>query len=485
MAPGFAPGLAGATHAPADDTEAVCPIMDQPNPTIDTRDSRSTPPATARAALSGLYDLVTGDEDARVCRDIPAASCNDQPRNFFAYLTANLLTKIGDELSSAKLVLPWLMGALGAPAVFVGLLVPIREAGVLLPQLAVAAIIRRMPLRKWVWITGALLSAGALAAMAAAVPWLSGAAAGWLIVGLLLVFSLARGLCSVAAKDVLGKTVSKSRRGRLMGWSAGIAGAATLALGVTLGLGGAATERVVFIWLLGGGALAFALGAVFFLGVREQPGATEGGGNAISEAIKSLRLLSSDADFRRYVLARIGLLSLALAPPFYVLQLQQSGASGVSGLGLLIIASGLASALSAPVWGWLSDRSARLVMVFAAALGGITGVCAWGLARIDVAPDLLPILYATLFLSISIAHAGVRLGRKVYLVDLATGDNRAALVAVSNTVIGVVMLLGGLIGVIADLYDSATVILLLGIGAFLAAWYALSLREVSVGAEAS
>ena len=38
-----------------------------------------------------------------------------------------------------------LLGALGAPAVFVGFLVPIREAGVLLPQLLIAAYIRRLP----------------------------------------------------------------------------------------------------------------------------------------------------------------------------------------------------------------------------------------------------------------------------------------------------------------------------------------------------
>lgn len=42
--------------------------------------------------LDQLYDYVTGDEDARVCRDIPAAACRHQPRNFFAYLLANLLS---------------------------------------------------------------------------------------------------------------------------------------------------------------------------------------------------------------------------------------------------------------------------------------------------------------------------------------------------------------------------------------------------------
>jgi hypothetical protein len=73
----------------------------------------------------------------------------------------------------------------------------------------------------------------------------------------------------------------------------------------------------------------------------------------------------------------------------------------------------------------------------------------------------------------------VRLGRKVYLVDMANSDTRAAMVAVSNTVIGVAMLAGGLIGIIADLYDAAAVILVLGIGSLGAAIYALSLTEVS------
>ena len=104
--------------------------------------------ASGRTRIDRLYDLVTGDEDARVCKDIPAESCDDQPRNFFAYLGANTLNKVADELSSAKLVLPWMLGALGAPAAFTGFLVPIRESGVLLPQMAVAAYVRRMPLRR-------------------------------------------------------------------------------------------------------------------------------------------------------------------------------------------------------------------------------------------------------------------------------------------------------------------------------------------------
>ena len=48
---------------------------------------------------------------------------------------------------------------MGVPAAFTGFLVPIREAGVLLPQLAVAAAVRRLAIRKGVWILGTVLSA--------------------------------------------------------------------------------------------------------------------------------------------------------------------------------------------------------------------------------------------------------------------------------------------------------------------------------------
>lgn len=449
------------------------------NQAATTDDSPATAP---QGRLGNLYDLITGDEDARVCKDIPAASCHDQPRNFFAYLGANLLTKVADELGSAKLILPWLFGVIGAPAGLVGLLVPIREAGVLLPQLAVAAYIRLLPIRKGVWILGALLSAASLALMALAAATLTGALAGGVIVALLLLFSLSRGLASVAAKDVLGKTVSKARRGNLMGLSAGIAGALTLVLGLYLELAtGFSTgfSTGVFVSLLGGAALIYILAALLFQFIAEQPGATTGGGNALDSARQSIALLRTDPGFGHFVLVRIALLSVALAPPFYVLLAQAASGGNIAGLGAMIIASGLASSLSAPLWGRLSDRSSRLVMVLSALLAGLLGVLTYGLYRLDGGLLASPLAFAGLFLVLNVAHAGVRLGRKVYLVDMASSDTRAAMVAVSNTVIGVAMLGGGLIGILGDLYDAATVILILGLGALGAGLYALALKEVS------
>ena len=80
---------------------------------------------------------------------------------------------------------------------------------------------------------------------------------------------------------------------------------------------------------------------------------------------------------------------------------------------------------------------------------------------------------------LNVMHGGVRLGRKVYLVDMASADNRAAYVAVSNSVVGILMLVGGLIGLIADWLGPAATVLILGLLSLLAAAYVHNLPDVS------
>ncbi|MBK1693074.1 MFS transporter [Ectothiorhodospira mobilis] len=426
-----------------------------------------------------LYEAITGDEDARVCKDIPESACRVQPASFFIHLISNTATKIGDELASAKLVLAWLMAALGAPAALAGLLVPIREAGALMPQLLVAAFIRHAPVRKWFWIWGSVGQALAVAGMGLTAFTLGGAAAGWVIVALTVVFALARGMSSVASKDVLGKTISKQRRGTLMGYASAAAGAATLGLGLWLTLqGGAEAGAGFFAVLLLAAAGLWLLAAAVFATLREEPGATGGGGNAITEGLRSLGLLRTDAPFRRFVVTRALLMSTALAQPFYVLLAQQQGDGGLADLGLLILATGLAGTLSAPVWGRLSDRSSRRVLMAAGALAGALGVVVFLLVTLEVPWALSPWAFAAFLLIMGMAHAGVRLGRKTYLVDMATAETRAAYTAVSNTVIGLLLLVGGLFGLVAQLAGTATAILVLSLLALAGAVSAARLGEV-------
>jgi len=438
----------------------------------------SSDPVRVRSPAIELYGLMTGDEDARVCRDIPEAACRHMPTNFLLQLISNSLTKIGDEIASARLVLAWLMAAVGAPAYLTGFLVPLRESGALLPQLFVAGAIRRVPLRKWFWVWGSVAQGACLAAMAFAGLALRGAAAGWTIIALLAVFSLARGVCSVASKDVLGKTVSKTRRGTVMGYAAAAAGAATVLVGAYIKFAGHATEQAVFTTLLLLAALLWFAAAGTFVLLREEPGATEGGGNAIDEALRSLGLLASDRAFRHFVVTRALLLSTALSLPFYVLLAREHAGGGLGALGAMLIAAGLAGSVSAPLWGRLADRSSRMVLVLSALGAGVLGIAVFVLSVAGAGMLDQPITFAVLFLLLGIAHSGARLGRKTYLVDMADADTRAAYVAVSNTVIGVLMLAGGLFGVLAQAAGVAGAILALAVLALFSAASAWRLREV-------
>jgi hypothetical protein len=426
-----------------------------------------------------FYEALTGDEDARACREIADDACREQPRSALLHLLSSLASKTGDELASARLVLAWLLASLGAPAVTIGLLVPLREAGALLPQLLIAGHLRRLPVRKWAWVIGSVAQGLAVAGMAGVAATTSGASAGWLIVGLLIVFSLARGLCSVAHKDVLGKTIDRARRGKVMGYAGALAGLITIGVGAYLAEARQApAAATVFVWLLGAAGVLWLAAAAAFAALREAPGATEGGANAGAEALRSVGLLRTDAALRRFVITRGLLLATALSPPFYVALAAERSGAGAAGLGLMLTASGVAGAISAPIWGHLADRSSRRVMIAAALVTGTLGIAVFALDAADRGAMRSPWTFAALFLAISVAHAGARLGRKTYLVDLATEQTRAAYVAVSNSAIGVLLLAGSAFGAVAQQLGSSAAILILALFAFVAAASALRLPEV-------
>ncbi len=398
-----------------------------------------------------LYDLATGDEDARLCRDIADDQCREQPRNFLFQVVAQALSKTGDVLADSKVVLPWLLGAVGAPVHLVGLLVPIRESLALMPQILVGGVIRRVPVRKGFWVAGSVVEGLCVILMGAvAAAGVRGATAGWAIIGLLVVFSLGRGVASIAAKDTLGKTVSKGRRGRVSGYAATGSGLVAAAVGLYFVL---SPEQARPDWLLYAMVVAagvsWLLAAAAFWRISEYPGATEGG-RGLGDLIRDqVMLLLRDRELQKFLAARTLMISTALVGPVYVSLAQRETGQTLDGLGWLVLASGLAATLSASVWGALADRSSRLTMALAAAMAGLLGLLV--LAAFAWVPAVTGSIafYAAALFVLGIAHAGVRIGRKTHVVDLAGGDRKAEYVAVSNTVIGVLLLvLGGLVSVL-------------------------------------
>lgn len=434
---------------------------------------QQSPDTLSDSAARAAYDLLTAEDDGRVCRDIPEALCDEQPRNFSTHVLSLSLTKTADALLNPKLILSWILTTLGASQ-FVGLLVPIREAGALLPQLFIAGRIRNMPRRKYAWAVGSGLQGLCAGGMAIAALLLEGAALGWTIISLLTLLALSRSICSVSYKDVLGKTVGKTRRGTATGSAATVAAAMTIAYAVLIASGLFDKINIVIIGLIFA-ALFWLTAGFLFSTLKETAGATEGGANPVSVARENLRYLIDDRELRLFIMTRSLLVSTALAPPFMLALKAESMQYNISGLGWLLLASSLASLLSSYVWGRLSDRSSRKVLLLAGLGGGLSLTLTVMASQADWlnVPWLLPFL----LFSLMIAYGGVRLGRSVHLVDIADQDKRAVYTALSNTIIGIILLLTSLFSIVASLYGEAVVLAMFALMSFASMSSAYLMRE--------
>ncbi|MCL4684399.1 MFS transporter permease [Myxococcota bacterium] len=425
--------------------------------------------------------LVDDDQLVQVCRDLPESACREQPHNYGVHIVSLSLTKVGEGLADPKLVLAWLLDAIGTPTWALGLLVPVRESLAMLPQLVISARIRRLSIRKTVYVFGCVVQGAAIISfglMGWFAQMFSGALAGIVAVALIAIFALGRSLCSISHKDLLGKTVDRGRRGSVSGTAGTIAAAATLLLAIGYSFGWIPLTVPVVAGMVVFGGICWLLAAFVFGLLREEPGATAGGIDGLAAVVAQLGLLRSDRHLRRLIVTRTLLLSTALAPPFYIALSGDRAASGLGTLGPFMVAAAAASLASTYVWGRFADRSSRLVLMLAATLGALANtVAAFVALAMPTVLEEASLLPALLFV-LMIAHQGVRLGRSVHVVDMAEPDHRATYTALSNSVVGLLLLAGGAFGVIAQWFGIGAVLAIFASMAALAILAAAGLDDV-------
>ena len=424
-------------------------------------------------------------------QELPPDVRRNVPRNGLLLVGGSGLQSSGDQTVNASTVLPWLFHVLGVPPQLIGLLVPIRESGSMLPQAFLTPLILKVKYRKHVFAAGSLVQAASVAGMALTAAWATGLIAGVLILLLLAVFSLGRCLCSIASKDVQGRTGPKGERGQINGLSTTAAGlvAITLGLGIRL-LGGEDLGVPQLVGLLLLGAVFWVGSVALYMAVREP--ADEDAGSEEDEAeeeapnwlTQSWELLRDDVPFRHFVTVRSLLLVSSLSPPFIVALSTGSGSQGLGGLGSFVIASGVAALLGGRLFGRWADKSSKSLMSFGAAaasvvicaivaavsLPGFDGRSWWGTGIFVLGYFLLALL-----------HTGVRVGRKTYVVDMAEGDKRTAYVAVSNSAMGVILLVVGAVSsALASFGIPFALVFLAGMGVT-GVFFSLRLPDVSRG----
>ena len=282
----------------------------------------------------------------------------------------------------------------------------------------------------------------------------------------------------MAFQDVVGKTVPKGARGRMLANRALVGGVLALAAAALLrgsgdgdGIRGGDGGLALTAGLVLAAAALWAVGAALFALMREAPGSTEGGRSMLTELRSGLVIARTVSGFRHYLLVRALLLAIELAMPLFVLQANASGAAAAADLPIYMFAVSLAAVVSSPFWGRLSDRASESVMALSGLIAAAAGI---GMVALPLlAPGhVSSFTLAGFFVMLGIAEAGIRLGRKTYLVDGAPQDERALYAAFSNTVIGILAFAGFAFGVIADAVAPAAAIAAMILLALAGAWTA-------------
>lgn len=426
-----------------------------------------------------LYDFLFEHDEGRACESISEEACTDLPANAIRNIASGTFSKLAEQLAHPGLTIPWLLSSLGVPAAISSLPLPLKDAGSLAPQLFLAQWVRSRPRRNRIWATVAMVQAVILLAMAGALLLLPSTAGGLMTAALFLAFGVASGLASLSFKDTVAKTIPKPRRGTLLGLRASIGGGVALVAGALfslLGTDGAPSEALLI--LLVAAAAFWVVSGFLFLRIKEEAGSTSGGKNPVDSIREALALFRENDNMRRFVAARSLDLSITLLQPLYVIIAADRLGFSFSGLGTLLIASAGAQLVSGYVWGRLTDRSSRWVLIIAPVVGVAVGILFFlmpmvgGWAAGTVAHGVVLFLH-------NIAYAGARVGRKTYLVNAASNENRAIFAAGANTAIGLVTLLmsavvSAVTGFAGAVSSALMLIVLLSVGALLAT----RLREV-------
>lgn len=415
------------------------------------------------AGLKGeqLYNWITEEGEERSCSAITEDQCTDVPGNFIKNALSGFCSKLAEQLISPGLTLPWLLSMMQAGLGASGMLVPLKNLGSLLPQLMVSGSIRSFPRRKYFWSLPAFFQALMVFLMGGLFFSLEGQPLGWTVVFLLLLFSMASGVSSVAFKDVMGKTIPKGKRGRLLATRATGGGALTLAFGLFLFFFlREQSQDVIVLVLAGASTILWLLAGLFFWMIKEEKGATEGGRTPLEEFRKGFHLLKTDGNLREFVLARAFLMAIPLAQPFFVIIGREHASADLSGLGLFVVASGIAALVSSPFWGIFADRSSRRLMMAVGLFGIINCLLVLTFIYLDGGQRSM-YLFAPIILLNMMAHGGARLSRKTYLTDFAPEKERPLYIALSNTLIGMFTLLTAGIGFIAEWFGYSVLLLFL------------------------
>jgi MFS family permease len=376
------------------------------------------------------------------------ASEKDEIWNFRTILGQGTVFDISYQLTSPKLVLPFLYMALGAPVMFAGLILPIVEISNLVSQMVSAPFLVGPLLRKWYMSLGTVVTAAGLMIIGIAA---YSAQPEWLVFFFLFaaaVIGVSQGVSTLAYQDLIGRVLPHDRRNNLLFTQAGLAAVFTIVIALLSqhynDHPDSISEHLELLWAAI--ALTFCA-AVITLLIRETP-------PAATAASDNRRQRSADARqsllkgyltqlatalkfkwFRRFLIARTLFLSIEMAMPFYALHAAAYHGGHKGSLGTFVIGSSLGIIAGGMVWQRVARISTPAIMASASLVACVAG--GLSIASYFVPELRVTWLHGAVFLFVAMANEGTRNARKLYIVEFTSTADRPYYIALSNVFIGV------------------------------------------------
>ncbi len=410
--------------------------------------------------------------------------------NFVLHVMNGAFGGLGDALTGSALVMTAFLSQLTTSNLLIALLPPLRDAGWYLPQFFMASLMDRTRLKISSYRASTVFRMAAWLAMVVSIFTIQDHHL--LLVAVFactIAISLLAGFAALPFLMLTAKVIPPDRRGlvfglrQLAGGLLGIAAGGAVAL--ILGGGAGLTFPHNYALVLAGGASGYALSYIVLGFMHEEPDEVAAHTPPMLANLREAWAIArTDQQYQRYIVMRVALLVAAACVPFLTVYAKRTLAVSDAFIGTLISVTLSSSLLSNMAWARVSDRRGnRLVMIVAA----IMGATFCGLAALTTAfsaealnSTAARLTLLALFAVSGAMVAGINLASNPLMIEIAPPGRQSLYIGLSNSILGVVLLLTSLVGLIVDHFGFAGLFLFSALAFIVALERLAGMREPRV-----
>jgi len=350
---------------------------------------------------------------------------------FWRIATAGVFFQGGAAAVDTSTIVAALVHGLTGSPFAVGAAAAIARYGWLFPQLIVGWLAQRQQRRLPFYMIGAFGRVACLAGVAG----LLGVAGDWPRAVLTVAFftlwtayAFVSGIVAVPYNDIVARSIASAQRSRMLAMR--FFGGGLLALAVA----GTADRLLDALPFPGGYAAILLLGAILLLvsaysfvsaGEPEAPPAPDSSGGLLDFLRDGIAVIRSDRRFRLFLYGQWLSGAVAMALPFYILQVT-AVESAPTAVAFLLGAQTVGALLSNSLWGWLGDvRGKRSLLEAVAAISVFAPLLALAWIATGRVAAVLPWFTAVFVLLGAVGNGGT-IAQLGYLMEISPDDRRPA-----------------------------------------------------------